>query len=348
LKRLLLFLAPAVLLLTASHQAWGAIAFVAETTVASNNTAVTSLAINVPTNANSDLLLLFVGENAGTNSTVNTPAGWTPMTGSPWDNGGAAGLAIFYRIASSEPASYTITLTAAAKVTAAMLSYSGVSASAPFDGNAAESNTSANNTATPTTPSISVTASDVAVSVISTINTDAMSTVSPGTIRADANGNTPAAVAVADAAITITGTQGFSWTMINNEGTASGSQGTTLAIAAAPAPTPTPTSTPTPTPSAPLPAACLLPAANSAQTAVSSAALEKSHVLAAGGAMGFMSSTIRRKRSTCRFSTRRLFPPTGPYRFIHSRFRPAEISTAFTTSVTQRESWRPVPRARHR
>lgn len=80
-----------------------------------NNTGVTaSLTINVPTqHADGDLLVLVVGDGAnatGTAPNIATPAGWNPRLN--FDLPAAASrpaVAVFTRIASSEPASYAVT-----------------------------------------------------------------------------------------------------------------------------------------------------------------------------------------------------------------------------------------------
>ena len=77
------------------------ISFVASTTLADTATSSTHV-MNVPSGtANGDLMVLFIA--ASTTSTYNVPTGWTQAFNS------ISSCMICYRIASSEPASYTVT-----------------------------------------------------------------------------------------------------------------------------------------------------------------------------------------------------------------------------------------------
>jgi hypothetical protein len=88
--------------------------YIAQAT-AVQNTSSTTIAVNVPTGtANGDLLILMVMSNSGT---WTTPSGWTVWLAS------ANNRAIYYRTASSEPASYTITQGSSATASACMLAY---------------------------------------------------------------------------------------------------------------------------------------------------------------------------------------------------------------------------------
>lgn len=74
---------------------------IVNTTTAVQNTASTTITINVPSGVvNGDILVLMVMSN---NGTWTTPSGWTVWLAN------ANNRAIYYRTASSEPASYTIT-----------------------------------------------------------------------------------------------------------------------------------------------------------------------------------------------------------------------------------------------
>jgi hypothetical protein len=87
------------------------------TTSAVQNTAATTIPINVPSGtANDDLMILFVA-SSGTANTWTTPAGWTV-----WKSN-FNGRAIYYRTASSEPASYTITQSGSATSDGYILTY---------------------------------------------------------------------------------------------------------------------------------------------------------------------------------------------------------------------------------
>jgi len=73
-----------------------------------NDTAVTQLIISVPSGTvNGDGLILAIAVRGGSGTTVNTPAGWTQEL--TQNQGTGPRLSIFRRVASSEPANYTVT-----------------------------------------------------------------------------------------------------------------------------------------------------------------------------------------------------------------------------------------------
>jgi len=83
------------------------------TTTAVQNTAATTITINVPSGvADGDVLVLMVMSN---NGTWTTPSGWTVWLAN------SNNRAIYYRTASSEPASYTITQSASQTASACMV-----------------------------------------------------------------------------------------------------------------------------------------------------------------------------------------------------------------------------------
>ena len=89
------------------------------TTTAVQNTSATTISVNVPAGTtNGDLMILLVCSAIGSN-TWTTPSGWTLW--SPTTN--ANGRAIYYRTASSEPASYTITQSGSTNSNAYILTY---------------------------------------------------------------------------------------------------------------------------------------------------------------------------------------------------------------------------------
>jgi hypothetical protein len=101
-----------------------------------------------------DLLLFWVATN--TTHTVNSaPAGWTQI-GSTQDHGTDTSMSAFYKVASSEPSSYTFTsyFPGAEAYAALMVAYDGVDPVTPLDGVTAVQETSAN---TATAPTISIT-----------------------------------------------------------------------------------------------------------------------------------------------------------------------------------------------
>ena len=113
--------------------------------------------INVPTGVQNGDLLLFFGHIDNSVSTFTKPAAWTalPTNGLNWD-AGALGFKIcngWYRIANSEPASYTITKTAAVSEMM-MAAYSGVDNVTPLDNGNATYVQSPQNANSPNTKSV--------------------------------------------------------------------------------------------------------------------------------------------------------------------------------------------------
>jgi hypothetical protein len=91
--------------------------FLVNTSSAVQNTNSTTITVNVPSSTdNGDLMILSVISNSGSN-TWTTPSGWTV-----WRSN-FNGRAIYYRTASSEPASYTITQSNSATSSGYILSY---------------------------------------------------------------------------------------------------------------------------------------------------------------------------------------------------------------------------------
>lgn len=86
------------------------LAFIASTTKNGNNAKATSFSINVPSGvSNGDLLILIVGHQG--HQSVTTPSGWTHYDSASQGTGSSNAVAdIYYRVASSEPSSYTISL----------------------------------------------------------------------------------------------------------------------------------------------------------------------------------------------------------------------------------------------
>ena len=92
-------------------------------TTAQLNSAGTSLAINVPSGiSNGDVMITVLELNAAV--TITQPGGWTNVgSGFPVTNGTNV-LDAWYRVASSEPASYTWTF-GSAKCNIGCIAYSG-------------------------------------------------------------------------------------------------------------------------------------------------------------------------------------------------------------------------------
>jgi hypothetical protein len=102
------------------------------------NTAQTTIAVSVPSGISNGNLLIMHTMSATLGNTWTTPTGWT--SGATGNNG----RGVFWRIASSEPASYTVTQSGSATADAFILAY----ANAIFD-NAVLANIAA---ASPSTP----------------------------------------------------------------------------------------------------------------------------------------------------------------------------------------------------
>lgn len=91
--------------------------FLVNTSSAVQNTTSTTITVNVPSStANNDLMILVVVSATAAN-TWTTPSGWTVWRAS------GNGRAIYYRTASSEPASYTVTQSGSSTASAYILSY---------------------------------------------------------------------------------------------------------------------------------------------------------------------------------------------------------------------------------
>lgn len=110
-----------------------AISHVNTTTTGVNGTALTSVTNNVPTGvADGDLLLWSLSVSGTTPANPSPPAGWSTWQAT-FGNGSNIEVTIFYRIASSEPASYTISGLTAARWTGIMSAYRGVDTTTPQD-----------------------------------------------------------------------------------------------------------------------------------------------------------------------------------------------------------------------
>ncbi|MBL4817642.1 MAG: SBBP repeat-containing protein, partial [Deltaproteobacteria bacterium] len=103
-----------------------------------------SIQINVPAGiADNDVMLMAVAFNDDAVS-ATTPTGWTlvidqAQTAGKKNNSGR--LVVFSRVASSEPASYTVTLSNTAKVVGSIVSYQNVNPTNPLDGTPASAAT---------------------------------------------------------------------------------------------------------------------------------------------------------------------------------------------------------------
>lgn len=96
----------------------------------------TSIAVNVPAGTvDGDVMVAVVFTTGGTGAEISAPAGWTTVNNT--EVGTVLAVATFYRVASSEPASYTFTFdtTSSRQGGAIISSYSGVDNTTPVDVN---------------------------------------------------------------------------------------------------------------------------------------------------------------------------------------------------------------------
>lgn len=109
-----------------------ALAFRAASSIATGSSA-SSLTVNVPAGVqNNDILLAQV--MLGSSQAVTTPAGWTLLAGPLADyTTSSVNAYVFWRVASSEPASYTFSFSGSANSVGCMLAYSGGDPSDPID-----------------------------------------------------------------------------------------------------------------------------------------------------------------------------------------------------------------------
>lgn len=119
-----------------------AITFVAATSGDNLAGATSTMIISVPAGVvNGDIMLvgMTIRDN---NPTWAAQAGWTSLR---IDNEGTqSAQAIYYRIASSEPASYTFNLPSSGKASGGIMAFRGVNTSSPIDVSGGQGNTGAN------------------------------------------------------------------------------------------------------------------------------------------------------------------------------------------------------------
>jgi hypothetical protein len=134
-----------------------AISFVAKATATASSIGTTSLACSVPTGTADDDVMIALISRASSASTVNTPSGWTVLPGFPAQNTNGTTLCGFYRVAASEPGSYTWS-GSAQKWCIAVSSYRGVDTSTPINDSAAAVDTTSR--AAHASPSVTTTIAD--------------------------------------------------------------------------------------------------------------------------------------------------------------------------------------------
>src|SRR4051794_19573291 len=114
---------------------------------------------------NNDLLFMHIAARGGTNMTIATPAGWNLLQNTNATT--VTRLATFYRIASSEPASYSVTFgggTPTQQAVGAISAYYGVKSTSVLDVNGA---VATGNNAGPSATSITVAANSLVIAAFS-------------------------------------------------------------------------------------------------------------------------------------------------------------------------------------
>src|SRR5436305_15015941 len=110
--------------------------------------AATSVAVNVPSGVvNGDLLLALVSVSGGSATSITAPSGWT-LIGTKTDTGSGAGHegeAVYYRLASSEPAGYTWQCGPAATINVIHAAWSGTDPALPVSPVTAATTTASSN-----------------------------------------------------------------------------------------------------------------------------------------------------------------------------------------------------------
>lgn len=108
----------------------------------------TNVTVNVPSGvSNGQALVANVGFTGGSGVTVTPPAGWTLIRRD--DNGTTLGNALYWRIANSEPASYTWTLSSSQNNSGSMIAYSTVDQANPIGAHGGQANSSSTNVTAP-------------------------------------------------------------------------------------------------------------------------------------------------------------------------------------------------------
>ncbi|MBI3994435.1 MAG: hypothetical protein HY349_00525, partial [Nitrospirae bacterium] len=130
-----------------NQEAQAAISVRPSTTVCDN---LASTSISVPAGTiDGDVMILLMNSKDG--SVLTAPAGWTPI-GTQLTQGTTIGTATFYRVASSEPASYSLAMTAVSHC-ASITTFMGVDNTTPINISSQQADTGSNTTKTtsPTT-----------------------------------------------------------------------------------------------------------------------------------------------------------------------------------------------------
>ena len=121
-----------------------ALSYVASTTAVKDSGSGTTITVNVPAVSNGDLMFIAV-LNLGSNWTYTSGlTGWTLAQ----ESSGAANavVRVWQRVASSEPSSYTVTMSSASRALAGIVAYRGYESSNPVNAANNSSSSSAGTT----------------------------------------------------------------------------------------------------------------------------------------------------------------------------------------------------------
>lgn len=197
-----------VLVLSLPKDAEAAIAFRAASTT--NNTSgcgTQSVTVNVPTGTvNGDVMVVDV--MYGGTTQMSTPAGWNLINNISNTNSASQMTTTFWRLASSEPASYTWTMPALVCWITGAVSYSGVNQSTPIDANTINmDNTGTSHIASAVTTTV---ANDIIVTFFNGYNATTPTWTPPAgqTERIDANNASVRSIEVNDSTQAAAGSSG--------------------------------------------------------------------------------------------------------------------------------------------
>lgn len=128
---------------------------------------VTSTVVSTTGVANGNLMLMFVSKDGGSSSTITLPAGWTQIATAVYDDppGPSQRMVVAQRIASSEPANYTVTSTGggAGGCNVHLLWYSGFDTTTPINVYANQNSTTGTSPIPITVPSATTTVANTAL-----------------------------------------------------------------------------------------------------------------------------------------------------------------------------------------
>ncbi|MEU5596680.1 hypothetical protein [Streptomyces sp. NPDC020298] len=131
-----------------------AISYVNTATATTSTPSATSLACNVPANTADGDVMVAITSRPSSSATVSTPTGWSALPNFPTTNSNGTALYGFYRVASSEPASYTFSFSVG-KICISISSYRGVDNTTPINASSATADTT--NRSAHASPSITTT-----------------------------------------------------------------------------------------------------------------------------------------------------------------------------------------------